>query len=463
MHRPNTYRSLLTLLTIGALLASCKVTAPYQEPSSMIANNLYRDINTTDTTTIADMPWQQLFTYPILQSLIAEGLRNNLDLGIAITNITQAAANLAQRKAAFFPNLNATANATFDRLSSAQAGDNPQNYLLALNAGWEADLWGKLKSAKRAALAALLQSDAYKRAVQTNIVASIANNYYALMAYDAQLQITLETVELRKQDVEDMQSQKGNNTATDADVTQSKANRYAAEVTIPDLKQNIRETENTLCILLGRPPGNINRDSLSNATVATDLRTGVTAQLLSNRPDVQQAAYQVRESFEMVNVAKAHFYPSFTITAQGGLNSAAINQFFDAAAILGSIFGGLTQPIFNNGLNKRRLVVAQANQEASLLSFKKALLKAGEEVSNALFNYQVASDKMIYRAQLISNLQESVLHSKSQMKAGGNTNYTDILTSEQSLLAAELNGVSDKLQQLQAVVLLYRNLGGGWQ
>jgi outer membrane protein TolC len=234
-------------------------------------------------------------------------------------------------------------------------------------------------------------------------------------------------------------------------------------VTIPDLRQNIRETENALSILLGRNPGGIARDSINNQRVRIDLQTGIPLQLLVNRPDVQEAEYQLRYYFELTNVARAYFYPSLTITAAGGLSNVNISQLFSASSLFGNIIGGLVQPIFNQGLNKQRLRVAQAQQEEYIALFKKTLLAAGQDVSNALYNYQAATEKMKIRSLQIGFLEKSVEFTKELLKYTANTNYTDVLTSEQSLLAAQLSSVSDKVQQLQAMVALYRSLGGGWK
>lgn len=463
MNKQKVYKIFTALFAVVFMVASCKVTQPYQQPSGMADNELYRGAkNTADTATIADLPWRQMFSDTLLQSLLQEGISNNPDLKIATARIKQAEANSAQSKASFLPALNANAVATTQKLPSAQVARS-SNYEIYVASGWEADIWGKLRSAKRAALASLLQSNAYRRAVQTQLISDIATDYYLLMAYDAQLQVTLQTVANRKKDVETMIALKESDVVTSAAVVQSEANRYSAEVTIPDIKQNIRETENSMSLLLGRSPGSITRDSLVNEAVATDLKTGIPSQLLSNRPDVQEAEYQLRNSFEMVNLAKTYFYPSLTITAEGGMGNGNISQFFNYASLFGNIVGGLMQPIFNNGLNKQRLRIAQARQEEYLISFKQTLLAAGEEVSNALYKYKAAADKIASRSQQISFLQKSVDYTKELLKYTANTNYTDVLTSEQSLLTAELNSISDKLQQLQAVVALYRSLGGGWK
>ena len=456
------FRFFATVMLLVLMISSCKVTQPYKQPSDAINNKLYRDSSNNGTADIAEVSWKQMFSDTLLQALVQEGISNNLDLKVAIARIKAAAANFKQSKLAFLPSVDANPSATFQRVPSTQFGF-PETYVLQLTSSWEADLWGKLSSAKRAAMASLLQSEAYKRAVQTQLVSDIATNYYLLLAYDAQLQITERTVENRIKEVETMKLLKESNVVTGAAVVQSAANRYSVEITIPDLKQNIRETENTLSILLGKSPDTIFRSTIEQQATTTNLATGVPAQLLANRPDVQQAEYQLRNSFELVNVARAYFYPSFTITGAAGYSSASLAQLFNPVSFFANITGGLLQPVFEQGLNKQRLSVAQANQEESLNTFKKTILIAGQEVSNALFSYDAALQKQSLRSEQIAYLQKSVDFTKQLLEYSSATNYTDVLTSEQNLLAAQLSSVNDKLQQLSAVVVLYRSLGGGWR
>jgi len=449
------------IFLVVLLFCSCRLTENYKRPLDIADNKLYRNVNVNDTNNIADIPWNKIFSDSVLQHLIQEGIDNNIDLKIAISRIKQAQANLRQSRAAFFPSLELIANGP---ILNAEKVLNPSTaYEFYGSASWEVDIWGKLRSSKRAAVLALLQSNAYKKAVQTQLVSDIAMNYTTLMALDAQLQLTLKTIDNRSLDVEIMKKLKESDVVTGAAVVQSEANRYSVEVTVPDLRQNIRIVENTLSMLLGRNPGNIARDSLNNQQAFTGLQTGIPARLLVNRPDVMEAEYQLQYYFELTNVAKSYFFPSFTITAQGGWATGNISQLFNATSLFGNIIAGLTQPVFNHGLNKQRLKITQAQREESLLIFKKTMLNAGQEVSNALSNYQTATDKIKLREHQIEFLQKSVEYTKELLKYSANTNYTDVLTSEQSLLAAQLNGISDKVQQLQSAISLYRSLGGGWK
>ncbi|MBD3748751.1 MAG: efflux transporter outer membrane subunit [Sphingobacteriales bacterium] len=452
-------------------ISACKVTKTYQRPAFSSTDSLYRDqIGVSDTSNLATLPYQDLFTDPILQKLINEALQQNLDLKSALERMKNAAAQLRLSKVAYLPSLNLDLSVADNKQSEAALNFPPginintktALYKAQLSTAWEIDVWGKLGSAKRAALANFLQTDAAKRVVQTELIGNIANNYYLLLALDKQLAITQQTLQNRIKAEKTIKSLKDAAIVNGAAVVQSEANRYAVEVTIPDLKRSIRETENTLNILLARPAGSIERTNLDEEKSLENLKFGIPSQLLKNRPDVQAAEFAFQSAFENTNLARTYFYPSLTLTANGGLSSLSLKNFFDRS-IFYSVIGGLTQPIFNKGLNKARLLSAKAAQQQAFYNFQKTLLTAGSEVSNQLFAFQTAKEKEGYRSQQIAALQKSVDYTYQLLKFSSATNYTDVLTSEQALLAAQLSSVNDQLQKLQAVVNLYKALGGGWQ
>ncbi|MBF4484924.1 efflux transporter outer membrane subunit [Flavobacterium sp. CSZ] len=465
-HSSNKY----ILMVVAVTLLSACVTKKYERPKTLSTDNLYRDQASADSTTIANMPWQTIFKDQKLNALIQKGLDQNLNLKNAIENIVQARATLRQTKLAYYPTLDFDANATRNKQSKAAlnfpAGINintlTTTYKMGLSTSWEADIWGKLSSSKRAALATYLSTDAAKQAVQTQLISDIANNYFLLLSYDKQLEITKSTLESRIKNVEVIKALKEGAIVTGASVVQSEANQHAAEVLIPDLKRSIRETENALNILLGQPSGPIERGVLGEQVIPEKIAIGLPAQLLENRPDVRQAEFDFRTAFETTNMAKTYFYPSLTLTASGGLSTLQLKNFFDQS-IFYSIIGGLTQPIFNQGLNKARLTNAQSRQVQAFNNFQQSLLVAGQEVSNALYAYEMAVEKEDSREKQIEALEKAVDFTQQLLEYSSATNYTDVLTSEQNLLAAQLSGVNDNLQKLQAVVDLYRALGGGWK
>jgi NodT family efflux transporter outer membrane factor (OMF) lipoprotein len=464
--------NILKLSIFSAMLLffvqSCSILKPDRYPDISPSEDLYREAGSYDSTNIADVRWRDFFTDPHLQNIIEIAIENSPDLQIAEARMKRAEAAFRQSRAELFPSLNAGFNAIFQNSASSFTNPNagsgiPEIYRVYANTSWEADIWGKFSHAKRAELASLYASEAYRRAVLTQLISRIAMDYYSLLALDAQLSITEETVDARIRNAETMKVLKENDVVTGADLVLSEANRYSAEVTIPDLKQRIYETENSISILTGRSPGPVERGTLDEQQLYPGLGRGVPAQLLANRPDVQEAEYQLRSSFELTKAARAYFYPAVTINAAGGLTEIALSALFSSPGTFWNITAGLAQPIFNYGLNRQRFSTAKANQEESLANFRRVLLDAGSEVSNAMHAWQSANDKISLRAAQIENLEKAVDFTMELLKYTSTTNYIDVLTSEVNLLSARLNDVNDRLQQLQALTDLYRSLGGGWK
>ncbi len=465
------YSKLTVAVVLALLMSSCIATKSYKKPNVETENLYPFEQVEMDSTTLADMPWQEVFEDPQLQSLIEEALQNNFELRSAIQQIRIAEADFYQGRMSMLPNLSAGGSASYNDQSdnSVNFGGNLGNttipateqYGVSLSSSWELDVWGKLTSAKKASYAALLQTEATRRAIQTTLIANVANAYYRLMALDRQLAITRETVQNRRQDVETVKSLKEGSVVTGVSVQQSIANRYAAEVTIPELKQQITEQEHALSNLLGRAPGNIDRNSLSQQEPIDSLAAGLPAQLLRNRPDILAAEYSFRSAFQLTNNARAYFYPSFRLTAEGGYQSLQTDDLFQPGSVFYNLIAGLTQPIFNNGQNKARLKRTKARQQQALFELKNTVISASSEVSNAMSQYQRAEEKLEFRRKQLNALENAVEYSRELLQYGEAT-YTEVLTAEQNLLSAQLSNVADRLQQLTAGVNLYRSLGGGW-
>ena len=466
------------LLTVAAaflfLLPSCLATKSYEAPdidtSNLYRDDLYRSVE-LDSTTLADMPWQEVFDDPTLRSLIGEALRNNLDLRNAIQQIRIAEANFYQGKMALLPDLYADGSASYNNPSdnninlggAAGGAEIPpsEQYSVSLSTSWQVDIWGQLTSAKRAAFATLLQTEASRRAVQTALIANVATAYYQLLALDRQLAITRETVQNRETDVSTVRSLLEGAVVTGVSVQQSIASLYAAQITIPELQQQITEQENALSVLLGRPPGPIERTTLAEQAALDSLATGVPAQLLRNRPDIIAAEYSFRSAFQLTNSARAYFYPSLTLTAEGGYQSLELKDLLRPGSLFYNLIGGLTQPIFARGQNRARLLQRRAEQEQALLDLRSSILQAGSDVSNALSRYENAEQKLDFRQFQLEALENAVDFSRQLLRYGEAT-YIEVLTAQQSLLSAQLNNVNDRLDQLEAGVNLYQALGGGW-
>lgn len=451
-------------------LNSCGVVnKKYVAPDVEYAES-YRDTIVQDTMTIADLPLKEIISDTILQNLIKEGLQNNLDLKVAIENINQAKASLVEAKLQFLPSLEGSATVTRSKTSEAalNLGSvsginlNTTSYVGQLSSSWELDVWGKLRSNKRSVLASFLKTEAANRVIQTQLISDIATTYYNLLALDEQLTITKETLQNRIGDQETMKYLKESAVVDGAAVVQSEASRYEIETSIPDIEISILEQENALAILLGRTPGAIERSSLKEQAAFVDLKIGIPSSLLRNRPDIQEAEMAFRSAFEDVNIAKTYFYPSLTLTASGGLSSLSLSDFFDNS-IFYNLIGGLTQPIFTNGQNKARLKINKSVQQQSFYNYKAAWLNAGSEISNALYSYNKTKEKQESRTHQINALEKSVEFTEALLEYSSTTNYTDVLTTKNSLLLAQLDGVEDKKEELQAIIELYRALGGGWK
>ena len=451
-------KTLVVLAVILPALSSCNIYKPYKTPE-VKTDDLYRtDAAPADTTNMALMPWQELFTDPNLRELIDSALTNNFDYRTAIYKVEEANAAFAQGRAAFFPTLNLSPSGT---LTEVQDLPHSESYNLSAVASWEIDIFGRLRSAKRAAKAALLQSIAYKRAVETQMVASVANGYYTLLSLDKQLAIYDQTIILWTETVSKMEAMMEAGSATLAAVEQSRANLYSAQAARQDILYNIRATENSLRLLVGLPAGSITRGTFEDQTLTSDLHIGVPSQLLANRPDVQQAESGVRYAFAKTNVARAAFYPKFTITATGGYANDATVSF--SPRFFGNFVAGILQPIFNGGVNRANLRIAKAQQEEALLAFQKSLVGAGIEVSNILYNYSTTTEKLDARQKQVASLESAVYATNKLFKLDTKTSYLEVLTAQQSLLNAQIGQIGDQLAQLQNVVNLYQALGGGWE
>lgn len=459
--------NIILMAGVAGLFYSCKVTDTYQNPQveQDRQDNLFRQKTSNDSISTANVAWNQIFTDQKLQNIINKTIQNNLDLKIALTRIQEADAVFKQSKLQNLPSLDGVASVTETKNSAAAQGGNfimPDLlvYRLGISTGWEVDIWGRIKSLKRSAYAGFLQTDAARRAVQTQLVAQAANLYYQLVALDKQLEITKQTIELRKQDVETVEALMEAAYLTGADVEQSRANLYSAQLTVPDLEMQIQQAENALSILMNDNPHAIDRNSLDTQVVYSDLKTGVPVALLKNRPDVQAAELGFRQAFENKNMAMAQVYPTLSITGTLGLSSRTLENFF-TNSLFYTAGGTLTQNIFQMGNRKAQVKIMEARKMQAYYTFEQTLLTAGSEVSNALFSYQKAKEKESTRLLQIQSLEKAVEFNKELLTYSSNTNYVNVLTSEQSLLAAKLAGVNDKLQQLQAVTEFYRALGGG--
>ena len=447
---------------MAALLSSCHIYKKYERPE-VDANGLYRDpVSMTDTlvsdtANMANLPWEEVFTDPKLQDLIRTGLERNTNLQTALLQVSEARASLMTSRLSYLPSLNLTPQGG---ISSFDGSKGSWTWSAPVAASWQLDLFGGILNSKRAARVALEQSEAYRQAVQTQVVASIATYYYTLLMLDKQLEITEETVVLWKENVETMKALKEGASVNEAAVVQSEANYYAVVASVSSLKDQIRQTENALSLLLRQAPQQIERGTLDEQHLPDEIKAGVPIQLLANRPDVKVAEMTLASMYYNTNSARAAFYPSITISGSAGWTNSAGSMIVNPGKVLLSALGSLTQPIFNRGANIARLKIAKAQQEEAMLAFEQAILNAGAEVSNALSQYETATQTLEQRILQVNSLEKSVEYTQDLLSFGTST-YLEVLTAQQSLLSAQLSGVSDQFSQMQALVTLYQALGGG--
>lgn len=453
--------------TAGILLQGCFSAKNYKRPN-VKAENLYRtEVIAQDSASLADVAWDKIFTDPILQQHIKTGLQNNFDIRVAIQNIAASEAYLKQGKAAFFPTLSGTASWQHQELAkNSQFGSffngGIDTYLLTANVSWEADIWGKIRSNKRAFNASYLQTIAANQAVKTRVISDIASMYYQLLALDEQLKLADSTLVNRNESIEVIRALKDAGSVNEVGVKQTEAQKYATELIIADLKANIALMENSLSILLGEAPHTIARSTFNSQDVNPEIKTGYSASLLKNRPDVIAAEYGLINAFELTNVARSAFYPSLTITAQGGLQSIDLKTWFSTNSLFASVLTGLTQPIFNQRQIRTRYEVAKTQQEQAYVQFEQAIVTASREVSDALVNYNNETNKIALREQQVDALRKAADYSDELLNYGM-VNYLEVLTAKDNALNSELNLIDTKYRRIAAIINLYKALGGGWR
>lgn len=460
----------ITLIAAGLFaVQSCFVAKDYNRPEAVVNEANFRtDVIAKDSASVATVSWKQIFTDSQLQALINQGLQNNLDIRSALQNIAVAEAYAKQGKAGYLPTLSVGPKYSFTESSrntpfGALMTDRSQSqYELSGNLSWEADIWGKIRSNQRASAATYLQTVEAHKAVKTQIVASIANAYYNLLALDEQKRILDKTLINREQSLETTKALKEAGNVTEVAVNQTEAQLYSVKSMLVDVENGIKLNENVMSILLGTNPQSINRTNLASQQVNQTLSVGVPAQLLENRPDIKAAEFGLMNAFENVNIANASFYPSLTISATGGVQGIDIDKLFNAQSLFASVIGGLTQPLLQQRRLRTQKEVALANQENALINYKSKILNASKEVSDALYTYDAATKKVEYKQKEYQLYNQAITYSEELLNYGM-ANYLEVITARDNGLNAELNVVDAKLTSLSSMVELYRAVGGGWQ
>ena len=455
--------NIIIMVSAAALLSGCGIYGKYERPE-VDAAGIVRDVTSntdtlavTDTTSFGNLPWKSVFTDPALQSLIEKGLENNTDLLNAALNVKMVEAQLMAAKLAFVPSFTFSPQGT---ISSWDGNKATKTYSLPVNASWSIDLFGNLLNQKRSAQMALLATKDYQLVVKTNLIANVANAYYPLLMLDKQLEIVNNMVGLTKETWDMMKLQKDFKGGKETSVQSAEANYYSVLAQAADLKRQIRETENSLSLLLGQRAQYIERGKIDDQNLPVEFSTGVSLQMLNNRPDVHYAEMTLAQCFYNTQAARSKFYPNITISGSGAFTNSAGAGIVNPGKWLLSAVGSLVQPIFQNGQLIAGLKVAKAEQEQAYNTWQNAVLSAGSEVSNALVLYNSSDEKSKLEAKQVESLRKNVEYTKDLFQSAGST-YLEVITAQQSLLNAELAKVQDDFYKMQAVVNLYYALGGG--
>ncbi|MGL4227450.1 MAG: TolC family protein [Tannerellaceae bacterium] len=445
----------ISLFILLLSLGSCGLYTPYKQTNT-VPDNLY-GVTSQDTSSIADMSWRDILSDQNLQVLIDSALKNNTDLKIARLRIDQAKATLMTSKLAYAPSLSLGADGTISSFDGSAAS---KIYSVPVSASWEIDFWGRLLNAKRKSQSALIQSEDFAQAVQTELIANLSNLYFTLLMLDAQHAVAVETEAKWKESVEVAMAMKEAGIYTEAAVAQTEANYYNICTSIKDLKEQINTVENSINSIIAETPQTIQRGKLRELKLPTDLSIGIPLQLLHKRPDVRSAEQNLAQYFYSVGEARSAFYPSIRIGGSAGWTNSAGGYIVNPGKVLLSAIGSLTQPLFNKGQNVARLKIAKSQYEAAQLQFHQTLLNAGVEVNNAFTQLETAKSKKELYSKQIESLKRAV-ESTQLLMEHGSTNYLEVLTAEQTLLSARFAQISNIYNEARASIFLYQALGGG--
>ena len=458
-------KKILSIAACSLLFVSCGLYNKYERPE-VVADGIVRDpvalngaLESTDTASFGNLPWRQLFTDSQLQLLIEQGLEKNPDLLNAALNVQMVNEALKCARLAFLPSLSLSAQGTIASLQTDPAVTT-KSYQVPLSASWNVDLFGNLLNAKRSAQMQLIATQDYQTVVKCNIVSGIANLYYTLLMIDRQMEIVTDMEQLTKETWEKMQFMHENRVGYRSTAVQSaEAAYYSVQAQKVDLQRQMREVENSLSLLIAQPAQAIKRGKLADQTLPSTFATGVSIGLLNNRADVHAAEMALAQCFYDVQQARSRFYPSITISGTGAFTNN--NGMVNPGKLLLSAVGSLVQPIFQHGQIVAGLKVAKMQYEQKYNTWQNTVLKAGNEVSNALVSYNSSAEKGELDSKRVEVLKKNVEDTKKLMESSSNTTYLEVISAQSNLLNAEISEVTDQFNKMQAVVNLYQALGGG--
>ncbi len=459
---------LIAAVLCSGLLSACMVGPKYHRPVVQTPNT-FRDLAENpqlqaQSASYADLSWWQVFKDPKLQELIRTALKQNYDLQLATERINAARAQLAVARSSLFPQVQAGANFNGGKENTFQT---KYNFLtLVGDAAFQLDFFGRLRRETEASRAALLATDAARQTVVLTLVGDVANDYFALLQLDLQLQITRETVVTQTDSVKLTKFRLEHGVATKLEVLQAQQVLDTANAQIPDWERQIAQEENAINILLGNYPNSVPRGlALVEQELPPEVPPGLPSSLIERRPDIREAEQILVAANAEIGVAKAQFFPQIALTGSGGGSfgrSSAFTRLFPTQVGIWSYGAQVSQPIFTGGALRGNLHLAESQHEQALIAYRQTIQRAFGDVSDALIGYDKLREVRVRQQNTVADLQESVRISTLRYK-GGTTSYLEVLDSQRSLYAAELSLASARGDEYRSLVQLYRALGGGWQ
>lgn len=462
-------KKIMIFAATALLLSSCGVYNKYERPD-VNTKGLIRDavsdvdtlaVSQEDTASFGNLPWRSVFTDPQLQALIEQGLEKNANLQNAALTVQMYESMLKAAKLAFLPAI--TFGGANNQMGSIQTlytnpSQTTKSYTLPVTASWTLDLFGNILSQKRSTQMKLLGYKDYQMAVRAQVVGGVANAYYTLLMLDEQLRIVTEMSKMAKETWEMMKLQHQLGRMRSTSVQSAEAAYLSTQTQANDFRRQIRATENALSLLIGQAGQQIPRSTLAQQSLPNEFATGVGIALLKNRPDVHNAEMNLAACFHDVQTARSQFYPTISIGATGAFSNGGGS--INPGKWLVNLFGSLTQPIFARGALIANLKVSKLKYEQAFNSWQNAILSAGNEVSNALVNYNSYDANSKLENQRVEVLTKNVEDTRALYKSSGSS-YLEVLTAQTQLLSAQINKVTDDFNKMQAVVSLYTALGGG--
>lgn len=449
------------VVAITASMSSCHIYKKYETPTSTPLTREYAEALKAeqDSTAFGNLPWQEVFTDPMLADLIVRALENNTNLRNAQLNVEAAQAQLQGAKLAYLPSLALVPNGAGAKYGPSDFG---WSYTLPAQASWEIDIFAKLLNSKRSAAAALMQSKDYEQAVRCQIIAAVATTYYTLAAVNEQLVLSRNTSALWLETVDKMRDLKDAGRTNEAGVMQAEANYFSIMASITDLEASVDKLNNTMSLLLNTMPTQWTVDNGAKLDMPANAKDGVTMVTLAARPDVAAAEQALAIAYYTTNSARAAFYPGLTITANGGFTNLLGSMIVNPGDWFVQLAGSLVAPIFSRGQNIARLKAAKAAQQKAMNSFEYTLMNAAAEVSDALTVYEKAQQKAGWLDRQVDDLSKAVEMTQDLFTySSGDVNYLNVITAQQSLLGAQISRIACSQASNLAVINLYQSMGGG--